>query len=46
MGKIIIRCANCGRDWPEETIKNGHGTCQCGKTYCAKRRNWDYVEED
>jgi len=46
MGKIIIKCGHCGRDWSEETKQLGYGICECGKTYCAKWRNWEWVEDE
>ena len=46
MGEVIVKCSNCGREWPDEIRNNGFGKCQCGKTYCAKWREWEYQERE
>jgi ribosomal protein L37E len=48
MGQIVIYCAKCGSDqWVgEQTYTNPHGKhcANCGAQYCAKNREWKWVE--
>jgi DNA-directed RNA polymerase subunit RPC12/RpoP len=47
MAKTLIKCRNCGNEWPEEIQKQGGGICPvCGKNYCAKWRKWVYIADE
>jgi DNA-directed RNA polymerase subunit RPC12/RpoP len=47
MAKVIIKCRNCGNEWPREIQKSHRGICPiCGKSYCAKWRKWVYISDE
>jgi DNA-directed RNA polymerase subunit RPC12/RpoP len=46
MGKIVIKCANCGKEWSQEIQKAHSSECECGKHYCAKWREWEWIENE
>jgi len=47
MSKTIIKCANCGNEWPKKIQQSDSGDCPvCGKNYCAKWRKWEYIKDE
>jgi hypothetical protein len=48
MGKVIIICANCKSSaWVCHNSNGRNSYCSiCGKMFCAKNREYKYIEDD